>query len=163
MAVDGIENVINVLEEIELGKLENIDYFEGLACVGGCVGGPLNVENPFIAKSRIRNIAKKPGINEDINDEYIDNLVKEGLIHWTEKISPKEIMILDSDIHKAMKKIEQLKEIRESLPGIDCGSCGAPSCNALAEDIVREKAKIDDCIFVLKEKVKKQKNSGGDI
>lgn len=72
-------------------------------------------------------------------------------------------MILDSDIHKAMKKIEQLKEIRESLPGIDCGSCGAPSCNALAEDIVREKAKIDDCIFVLKEKVKKQKNSGGDI
>lgn len=154
MAVDGIENVINVLEEIELGKLGNIDYFEGLACTGGCVGGPLNVENPFIAKTRIRNIAKKPGTNEDINDEFIKNAIEEGLIYWTEKISPKEIMTLDSDIYKAMKKIEQLKQIRKSLPGIDCGSCGAPSCNALAEDIVRDKAKIEDCIFILKEKIK---------
>lgn len=154
IAVDGIENVINVLEEIELGKLNNIDYFEGLACIGGCVGGPLNVENPFIAKARIRNIARNPeGFDLD-NDEYIKEVLAQGLINWTEKIAPKGVMILDSDINKAIKKIELLNKIRKELPGIDCSSCGAPSCNALAEDIVRGEASIEDCKFILKEKYK---------
>ncbi|WP_352418823.1 [Fe-Fe] hydrogenase large subunit C-terminal domain-containing protein [Proteiniborus sp.] len=156
IAVDGIENVIKVLEEIELGKLNNIDYFEGLACVGGCVGGPLNVENPFIAKARIRNIARTSAGNEIVDDEYINEIIGQELVNWTEKITPKAILILDNDIHKAMKKIELIGLIRKELPGIDCGSCGAPSCNALAEDIVRGKAKIDDCIFILKEKIRKK-------
>lgn len=155
IAVDGIENVIKVLEEIELGKLGNVDYFEGSACIGGCVGGPLNVENPFIAKARIRNIARSQAGYEMIDDEYITEIVAQKLVNWTEKITPREVMILDNDIQKAIKKIEQLTLIQEGLPGIDCGSCGAPSCNALAEDIVRGKAKIDDCIFILREKIKK--------
>jgi len=153
IAVDGIENVINVLEEIELGKLNNIDYFEGLACIGGCVGGPLNVENPFIAKNRIRRLSEKKTNIPPIKYEYIDELSSSGLIGWTEKIQPKKVLVLDQDIHKAMKKMELLKQISEELPGLDCGSCGSPSCNALAEDIVLGKAKIDDCIFKLKEKI----------
>lgn len=83
IAVDGIENVIKVLEEIELGKLRNVDYFEGLACVGGCVGGPLNVENPFIAKARIRKIDRTSVENELIDDEYINKIVAQGLVNWT--------------------------------------------------------------------------------
>ncbi|WP_074350668.1 [Fe-Fe] hydrogenase large subunit C-terminal domain-containing protein [Proteiniborus sp. DW1] len=156
LAVDGIENVIKVLEEIELGKLNNIDYFEGLACVGGCVGGPLNVENPFIAKARVRNIARLPEENNTENDEYIEEILTQGLINWTEKITPKGVMILDSDINEAIKKIELLNQICKELPGIDCSSCGAPSCSALAEDIVRGKAKMEDCIFILKEKIRNQ-------
>ena len=41
LAVDGIINVIKVLEEIENGKLYDLDFFEGLACIGGCLGGSL--------------------------------------------------------------------------------------------------------------------------
>lgn len=163
LAADGIENVINVLEEIELGKLSNVDYFEGLACVGGCVGGPLNVENPFIAKARIRNIARTSAGNEIVDDEYIKKIVDEGIVNLTENITPRNIMTLDSDIIKAIKKIEQLNLIQSELPGIDCSSCGAPSCYALAEDIVRGKANIDDCIFILKEKIKKKKSNGGNL
>ncbi len=158
MAVDGIENVIKVLEEIELGKLSSIDYFEGLACIGGCVGGPLNVENPFIAKARIRNIARSPEENDLDNDKYMNEILAQGVINWTEKITPKGVMTLDNDISKAIKKIEQLNQMRKELPGIDCSSCGAPSCNALAEDIVRGKAKMEDCIFILKEKIKNKEN-----
>ena len=51
--VDGIQNVINVLEEIECGKLDTIEFFEGLACIGGCVGGCLTVENNYVAKMYI--------------------------------------------------------------------------------------------------------------
>ncbi|WP_425446563.1 [Fe-Fe] hydrogenase large subunit C-terminal domain-containing protein [Dethiothermospora halolimnae] len=151
IAVDGIENVINVLEEIELGKLDNLDYFEGLACTGGCVGGPLNVENPFIAKSRIRKLSESTEKSSNYSKEYVDDLYNSGIINWTEKIEPKGIMTLDSDIQKAIEKIEQIKSIVGELPGLDCGSCGAPTCNALAEDIVRGYGKIEDCIFKLKE------------
>jgi Na+-translocating ferredoxin:NAD+ oxidoreductase RNF subunit RnfB len=49
-----------------------------------------------------------------------------------------------------MKKIEQ---IVDTLPGLDCGSCGAPSCHALAEDIVAGMANEGDCVFKLREKI----------
>ncbi|MFA5658317.1 MAG: (Fe-S)-binding protein, partial [Oscillospiraceae bacterium] len=45
----------------------------------------------------------------------------------------------------------QVEEICKRLPGLDCGSCGAPTCKALAEDIVRGDAKESDCIHLLRE------------
>lgn len=157
VAVDGIENVIKVLEEIEMGRLDGVEFFEGLACVGGCVGGPLNVVNPFIAKSIIRNLSQNTRKAKLVDKDYINELCHSGYIYLDEEILPRPIMTLDSDIQKAMKKLEKIKEIYKKLPGLDCGSCGAPSCHALAEDIVRGTARIDDCIFKLKEKVNKNK------
>lgn len=147
IAVDGIDNVIKVLEEMELGKLNNIDYFEGLACIGGCVGGPLNIENPFIAKNRVRRLSQRDG-DIEVDIKYALKLFKEGIICWTEEIEPKGVMQLDTDIESAIKKIEKIDEIVNTLPGLDCGSCGAPTCYALAEDIVRGNANIKDCIFI---------------
>jgi Na+-translocating ferredoxin:NAD+ oxidoreductase RNF subunit RnfB len=53
-----------------------------------------------------------------------------------------------------MKKYETLQLILNELPGLDCGACGAPSCRALAEDIVRCNADETDCIFKLRERVR---------
>lgn len=47
VAVDGIDNVIRMLEDIEDGRLPEADFVELRACTQGCVGGCLNVENPF--------------------------------------------------------------------------------------------------------------------
>ncbi|MTI68785.1 MAG: 4Fe-4S dicluster domain-containing protein [Firmicutes bacterium] len=149
VAVDGIENVIKVLEEIELGKLDNIDYFEGLACFGGCVGGPLNVENPFIAKSRVRKLSEGDKTLELKDIDIAMDMYKKGVLTLTKKIEPKSVMKLDSDIKKAMNMVEEIKKINKKLPGLDCGSCGAPNCYALAEDIVNGFAKIENCIFRL--------------
>lgn len=153
ITVDGIENVINILEEIELGKLNNVDYFEGLACVGGCVGGPLNVENPFIAKNRIRRLSENKREESTMDYKYAMELYDKGYITWTEKIYPRGIMKLDTNIEEAMKKMGRIEEIVNTLPGLDCGSCGAPTCYAHAEDVVRGYAKLEDCIFKLKEKL----------
>jgi Na+-translocating ferredoxin:NAD+ oxidoreductase RNF subunit RnfB len=60
---------------------------------------------------------------------------------------------LDPNIGKAIQKMEKVEEILEKLPGIDCGSCGAPTCRALAEDIVNGRAREVDCIFRLREKM----------
>jgi Na+-translocating ferredoxin:NAD+ oxidoreductase RNF subunit RnfB len=52
-----------------------------------------------------------------------------------------------------------IQRIRETLPCIDCGSCGAPNCRAFAEDVVRGKADINDCR--IKDFYPKQENKKG--
>lgn len=51
LAADGINNVISVLDQIEDGNIPPIDFVELNACPGGCVGGVLTIENPYIAKT----------------------------------------------------------------------------------------------------------------
>ncbi|MGB3366704.1 MAG: [Fe-Fe] hydrogenase large subunit C-terminal domain-containing protein [Acidaminobacteraceae bacterium] len=147
LAVDGIEEVIKVLDEIEIGKLSYIDFFEGYACVTGCVGGPLNVENPFIAKSRIRKLADK--YRKRVITDH-DKYDKE-ILEWDQEIKAISVLKLDDDFKKALEKMAKIEEIHQQLPLIDCGACGAPTCRALAEDIIIGKAKFDDCV-VLKNK-----------
>lgn len=149
--VDGINNVIEVLEAIEDGKLSKIDYFEGLACVGGCVGGALVFENGFIARERIKNLAKN--LPESV--PLTESEEKEYDLTLSEPLKPNEVLQLDKDLSTAIKKLELIDKITEDLPGFDCGSCGAPTCRALAEDIVNKRASGEvDCIFKLREKVR---------
>lgn len=143
LAVDGIEEVVKVLDQFELGKLNDIDFFEGYACVTGCVGGPLNTENPFIAKTRVRKRSNKEPIDYDL-EEY--HKMSKDILEWNVAIEPFPIMRLDLDFNKALGKMAKIEELLQSLPGIDCGACGAPTCRALAEDIVMGRTTLDGCI-----------------
>lgn len=151
LCVDGMVNVARVLEEVEMGKLKEVDYIEGLSCVGGCVGGPLTVENPFMAKSRIEMLAHDNKTAARSSQVMIACNVQD--FTFTKKIQPVDVLKLDEDIFTAMQKMESLETIHKSLPALDCGSCGAPTCRALAEDIVRGQADQIDCVFKLREKV----------
>jgi Na+-translocating ferredoxin:NAD+ oxidoreductase RNF subunit RnfB len=53
-----------------------------------------------------------------------------------------------------MQKIELIDDTVKRLPGLDCGSCGSPTCRALAEDIVQGTASETDCVFRLREMVR---------
>lgn len=146
IAVDGIHDVIKILEAIEDGKLSDIEYVEALACPGGCVGGPLNAENNFVANSRIKWISKElPQTGAKTETE--EN------VFWDHPVVYRSVMNLDSDISRAMQMAMEIETICERLPMLDCGSCGAPSCRDLAEDIVRGFASENDCIFRLREKI----------
>ncbi len=153
LAVDGIHNVIKVLEEIENGKLSDLDFFEGLSCVGGCVGGPLVFENSFVAQNRVREL-KSSAQGNALTCEEVEKEVSSIVWRFQTEITSKPVMKLAEDISVAIKKMEEMNTIYEQLPGLDCGSCGSPNCRALAEDIVRGYATEMDCIFKLKEKVK---------
>ena len=72
----------------------------------------------------------------------------------TANIIEKPVLKLDQDIVTAIQKMEAMEQINRNLPGLDCGSCGSPSCRTLAEDIVRGNASEMDCVFKLREKVK---------
>lgn len=144
ISVDGIHNVIKVLEDIEDDKLNDIEYVEALACPGGCVGGPLTAENNFVACSRIKRICE----GMEVDGGNITGEIARG---WDSAPVYRPIMELDKDLSKAMEMSMKIEELTDKLPGLDCGSCGSPSCRALAEDIVRGYANEKDCIFVTRE------------
>ena len=72
---------------------------------------------------------------------------------WQSTVEYRPIMKLDDDMAKALEKMQRMDELTDILPGLDCGACGAPSCRALAEDIVMGNAILTDCIIKLREKV----------
>ncbi|NLY90772.1 MAG: 4Fe-4S binding protein [Firmicutes bacterium] len=157
MAVDGIQNVVALLEEIEMDKLQDIEYIEAMACPQGCVGGALTVENPFVARVMIRKLATQYG--DQILPAKVKALYKEltkeqprFFIH-DQVIPAKPVLKLDGDLTKAITKLNQLEEIVTKLPGIDCGACGSPTCRSLAEDIVQNNAQLTDCIIILREQL----------
>lgn len=150
LAADGIENVIKVLEEIEDEKIGGLDFIELNACFGGCVGGVLNVENPYVAKARLQQV--KNGLN--YRENYIDGEIPKDMF-WTDTLKYSPVLNLSKDLNEAMDMMSRIDKICKDLPGLDCGSCGSPSCRALAEDTVKGHAKISDCIFILRKQVKK--------
>lgn len=153
LAVDGIQDVIHVLEEIENGNLSDLTFFEGMACKGGCVGGPLVFENPFVARNRLRKVmANMPRVRLDAQAARI--MLGEGndvLLDMPLEESPEPK--LDENLMVAMRKMEQIDKLAIKLPGLDCGSCGSPTCQCLAEDVIRGDATELDCIFRLKEAI----------
>ncbi len=156
LIVHDIHHVINVLEQVALGKLKDVDYVEVLACAGGCIGGALTVENRYVAEHRMKQrIEKKkildPQFGRTPRSDYSEF---ELGIAGRKAIEPKPAMRLDADITKAMSKIEMMDATLKNLPGLDCGSCGSPNCKALAEDIVQGRASMTDCLFLLRKKVR---------
>lgn len=148
ISVDGISNTITLLEELENGTIDQFRFIELMACPGGCVGGPMTLVNPYVAKSIIMERWDLAG--EDMGNGC--GALKD--IQWTKELPPANFMKLDDNYEKAMQMMQRLDLIEKSLPGIDCGSCGAPTCHAFAEDIVRDRAVITSCIFVLRKKIR---------
>ena len=150
LAADGIENVIRVLEELEDDHINDVDFIELNACSGGCVGGVLTVENPYVAQARIQTLRKymPVSLNHLKEDEKL------GFMMWEKELTYNaDSFRLSDDIMEAMDMMDKMDEICKGLPGLDCGSCGAPSCRALAEDIVKGLAKETDCIHKLKARI----------
>ncbi|MEG1576176.1 MAG: (Fe-S)-binding protein, partial [Clostridium sp.] len=149
-AADGIENVIRVLEDMEDQKFSNLKFVELNACNGGCVGGVLTVENPYVAEVKLKWLHKympvsKSHLSEDDRE----------FVNWTEAVKFEPVFNLGNTLTESFSRFNQVERICKKLPGLDCGSCGAPTCKALAEDIVRGEAGERDCIYHLRENVHK--------
>ncbi len=150
LAADGIENVIRVLEDLEDQKFTSLEFIELNACNGGCVGGVLTVENPFVAKVKLKRLRKYMPVacNHLLNLEDKDG-------YWTEAVRYEPVFKLGIDMKESIAMMAKVEELCGKFPGLDCGSCGAPTCKALAEDVVRGVASEKDCIHILREYIHK--------
>jgi len=93
-------------------------------------------------------LMRKHGEGGVVDKDEVVNKYREGYYFIERKLAPRPLPPLDKDISKAIQKKKEKEAIYSSLPRIDCGCCGAPTCRAFAEDIVRGRSKIDDCIHL---------------
>ena len=144
LAADGIENVIHVLDQVETGNIPPLEFIELNACTSGCVGGVLTIQNPFIAKARLQTIRRYLPVSQNKPSSDASDYIPESyLFEELPEYSP--ISRLGSTIAESMRMMADIQKLRNDLPGIDCGACGAPSCKAFAEDIVKKLACPEDC------------------
>ena len=152
-SIDEIHNVIEFLEKVENDEIENVDFLELRACDQSCPGGILTCDNRFLMCERIFARARKIADRERKGEQSKDREVESERNYLTRnvkvsEIKPRSMLVLDEDISQALEKMKRINEIRAKLPQRDCGVCGAPTCDALAHDIVMGDAKLSNCIFM---------------
>ncbi len=148
LAVSGLDHVMRILDDVENSRLRNIDFVEAVACMLGCIGGSLNVENPYVART---NSIKQRFKYEDpirIDDRDVDRKLKQGYYFLENPILPRPTKYFDTDLETSIKRMKERERVYQKLRQTDCGCCGAPTCMAFAEDFVRGEAELTDCIFL---------------
>ena len=153
LSADGIQNVIHVLEELEDDKLSDLDFIELNACAGGCVGGVFTAENGYVARSRIKRLRKYLPVSCNRSED--NGSLSE--LQWDQPLVENPALRLAGTVTDAMQLMQQVEDVLATLPQLDCGSCGAPTCRALAEDVVLGLASRDDCLLQLRDRVKREK------
>lgn len=159
LAADGIENVIRVLGEVEDERIGDLDFIELNACSGGCVGGVLCVENGYVAKTRIQRLRKYLPVAQN----HLETPMVPELMSWQEALEFSNVLTLSDDLGEAMRMMIDIDEKVNTFPGLDCGACGAPTCRAFAEDVVKGICDESDCIFVYREKIKQMADTMAEL
>ena len=157
LAADGINNVIRVLDQIENGNIPQLEFIELNACVGGCVGGVLTVQNPFIAKARLQTLKRYLPVSRNQIQKGEDNYIPEEYL-FDELPEYRPISRLSSNMATSLRMMADIQSLKNELPGIDCGSCGAPNCRAFAEDVIRGNAVKESCIHLYKQSLEERLN-----
>ncbi len=154
LACDGIENVIRVLEDLEDDKFQNLEFVELNACPGGCVGGVLTVENPFIAKTKLKAIRKYLPVSMN----SLENSIPAHML-WDTELEYNPVFELEGTRMEKFQKYSEREHLEQELPGLDCGFCGAPNCRSFADDVIRGYARKEDCAVIMRRRMDKIKSA----
>ncbi len=146
LACDGIMAVLRVLSNLEDEKFHGLKFIELNACNGGCVGGTLNVENPYVAIAKSKRLQRYLPISRSRAADYADINCS-----WEKPVEFEPVFRLGETFQESLDMMNRLEELVKELPGLDCGSCGAPTCRTLAEDIIRGEASKNDCIYLFQD------------
>ena len=144
VAIDGVENCIRVLKDIEKGKIHKC-FIEMSACIGSCVGGPVieKYQHDSSVKDYIE-VASYTG-DKDFPVNQPDSVELKKMFTYIEQTSAKPSEIEISNILRQMGKFKPSQEL-------NCGSCGYNTCREKAIAIIQGKAEISMCLPFLKDK-----------
>ena len=144
IALDGVENCIDALRDIENGKIHKC-FIEMSACTGSCIGGP--VMEKYHRSSRIKDyisVTDYAGEEDfDVSTPSFPEVRKqfEYIEHRLSEPSETEIM----NVLRQMGKFKPSQEL-------NCGSCGYNTCREKAKAVCQGKAEISMCLPFLKDK-----------
>ena len=144
MAIDGIENCVDALKDIESGKIHKC-FIEMSACVGSCIGGP--VMEKYHRSAPIKDyitIANYAG-NKDFDVVQPDNMeLKKQFTYIEHRLQQPS----ETEIYNVLRQMGKFKPSDE----LNCGSCGYNTCREKAIAICQGKAEISMCLPFLKDK-----------
>lgn len=144
VAIDGIENCMAVLKDIQNGKIHKC-FIEMSSCNGSCVGGP--VIEKYHHTSNIKDyieVASYAGDKDFVVNQPKSSEIKKYLSLIEHKLQqPSEI-----EINSALRQMGKFKPSDE----LNCGSCGYNTCREKAIAICQGKAEISMCLPFLKDK-----------
>lgn len=148
LAVSGVDQIVKIFDDIENSKLRNVDFVEALACMLGCIGGSFNVENTYVARANLKKQKEKYAKFIKTDKADIDKKLKEKYYFMDSPVLPRPTDFFDTDLETSIKRLKERERIYQNLRQIDCGCCGAPTCMAFAEDVVKGDVKLTECIFL---------------
>ena len=129
------------------GNIPQLEFIELNACPGGCVGGVMAMQNPFIAKARLQSLKHTLPVSQNFIGDSDKDYIPESYL-FNELPVYKPINRLSDNMIESMRMLSDIQKLRELLPGIDCGACGAPTCRAYAEDVIRKRTAPDGCLIL---------------
>mgnify|MGYP001120456893 CR=1 FL=1 len=153
LPLTGLTDIIKVFNDIEKGKLRNIEFLECHACPGGCVGGNLTIENLYVARSKnLRLVANMPRSVQKCEEEVRRRFANENFaLRRTPK--PRKIEGETVDLRERVQRKKRADDLAKALPQLNCGLCGAPTCKSHAEDVAAGRADVSDCVFLSPERI----------
>ncbi|MCI6014198.1 MAG: 4Fe-4S binding protein [Coprobacillus sp.] len=143
LAIDGVENCINTLKDIEYGNVSKC-FIEMSACVGGCIAGPI-IEKKHCSHLKDYVLVNNYAGNKDFEVTQLDSK------YYIKNFAPIDLhkdMPSEYDIAQILKQMGKTKKSDE----LNCGSCGYNTCREKAIAIYQGKAQISMCLPYLKEK-----------
>jgi len=153
LPLTGIQDVIKVFDDIEKGKLRNIEFLECHACPGGCIGGNLTVENVYVARSKSLHLSSALPKPSAAFEREVDRRYAEGDFFLRGPVRPRRLEGNGLDLRERVARKKRADELMRGLPGVNCGLCGAPSCRHHAEDVAAGRAEVEDCVFLSRDRI----------
>lgn len=155
MSVTGLANIIQVFDDIEKGKLRNIEYLECDACWGGCVGGNLTVDNIYVTFSKIQRLLADLPESDPTLEAEIERRHPCEDFSLRGRIRPRTADRNVGDLKERVRRIKTEEAVSKILPGLNCGLCGAPTCKTFARDVAAGTARKCDCVLLSNERLEK--------
>ena len=143
MAIDGIENCISALKDIENGSIHHA-FIEMSSCVGSCVGGPVMEKYHPSPVREYLAVAQYAG-DKDFEVAQPDN---HDLRKYFSLIERENKMPSESEINATLRQMGKLSKRDE----LNCGSCGYNTCREKAIAILQGKAEVSMCLPYLQKK-----------
>lgn len=150
LAIDGVDNCIAALRDIENGGLHNC-FIEMSACAGSCVGGPVMEK---YHRSPVRDYAQVNAYAGS-SDFDVKPLPAEEMKKTLEHIDRRELPPSEKEISEILRQMGKTKPQDE----LNCGSCGYNSCREKAVAVIQGKADISMCMPFLMDKAESFKNN----
>ena len=146
MAIDGVENCIEALKDIEEGNIENC-FIEMNACKGSCIGGPIMTKTHHTPIKDYMLIEKYAGAN-DFDVKQLDNI---DMKKFFESIAKRNTIPTEDEIRMVLRQMGKFTPAQE----LNCGSCGYNTCREKSIAILQGKAELSMCLPYLKDRSEK--------